>query len=54
LRDHIANLGAGTGRKTWQLEPADAREFSGLADVIVMLAREFSPDRCRSAQECFG
>ena len=26
---------------------------SSLADVIVMLAREFAPDRCRSAQECF-
>ena len=53
LRDHIANLGAGPSRKAWQLEPADAGELSGLADVIVTLAREFAPDRCRSAQECF-
>jgi hypothetical protein len=53
LRDHIANLGVCPGRKTWQLEPADAKELSGLADVIVLLAREFSSDRCRSAQECF-
>jgi hypothetical protein len=53
LRDHMANLGAGPGRKASQLEPADARELSGLADVIVTLAQEFAPDRCRSAQECF-
>jgi hypothetical protein len=53
LRDHIANLGAGPGRKAWQLEPADAGELSGLADVIATLAQEFAPDRCRSAQECF-
>jgi hypothetical protein len=53
LRDQIANLGAGPGGKTWQLEPADARELSGLADIVLMLAREYAPDRCRSARECF-
>ena len=53
LRDHIANLGTGAGGKPWQLEPADARELSGLADAIALLAREFAPDRCRSARECF-
>jgi hypothetical protein len=53
LRDQIANLGVGRGRKAWQLEPTDAEELSGLADVIVSLARRFAPDRCRSASECF-
>ena len=53
LRAHIANLGAGPGGKTWQLAPADASELSGLADAIVALAREFAPDRCHSARECF-
>ena len=53
LRDHIANLGTVAGGKPWQLEPADARELSGLADAIALLAREFAPDRCRSARECF-
>ena len=53
LRAHIANLGAGPGGKTWQLAPADASELGGLADAIVALAREFAPDRCHSARECF-
>ena len=39
LRHQIANLGAGPGRQAWQLEPADAGELSGLADVIVTVAR---------------
>jgi hypothetical protein len=52
LHDQFANPGAGLG-KTWPLEPADAEELSGLADVIVTLARQFAPDRCRSASECF-
>jgi hypothetical protein len=31
----------------------DAAELSGLAGVIVTLAREVSPDQCHSAAECF-
>src|SRR5262245_49668477 len=54
LHDQIANLGDGPGRKAWQLEPGDAGELSGLASVIVALARELGPDRCRSASECFA
>ena len=53
LRDQISRLGAGPGRKAWPLEPADAGELSGLADVIVPLAQRLAPDRCRSAAECF-
>lgn len=53
LRGQFANLGAGPGSKEWQLEPADTRELSGQADVIVALARQFAPDRCHSASECF-
>jgi hypothetical protein len=53
LRDQFANLGAGPGGKAWQLESADAEELSGQADVIVTLARQFAPDRCHSASECF-
>jgi hypothetical protein len=37
----------------WQVDPADAAELSGLADAIVTLARQVSPERCRSAAECF-
>ena len=52
LHDQFANLGARPGSKAWQLEPGDAGELSGRADVIVTLARQFAPDQCRSALEC--
>jgi hypothetical protein len=54
LHDQVACLGAAPGRNAWALDPADARELSTLADVVVDLARQFSPDRCRSASECFA
>jgi hypothetical protein len=45
--------GPGPGRKGWPLQPADAAELAGLAASIVTLARQFSPERCDSAAECF-
>jgi len=54
LHDQMTSLGEGPGRESWQLEPGDARELSGLADAIVTLARELGPDRCHSAAECFA
>ncbi len=53
LGDQFTRLGAGPGRTGWPLEPADAAELAGLASGIVTLARQFSPDRCGSAAECF-
>ena len=53
LRDQFAQPGAAHGNGRWQLEPADAGELRGLAEVIVTLARQLAPDRCRSAAECF-
>jgi hypothetical protein len=52
LRDQFARPGAAQGNGRWQLEPADAAELSGLAGVIVTLAKQLAPDRCRSAAEC--
>jgi hypothetical protein len=52
LADQITNLGAGPGGKAWPLDPADAEELSGLTAVVVGLAQQFAPDRCRSAAEC--
>lgn len=54
LGDQFTRLGAGPGRKAWPLEPADAAQLSGLAEVIVTMARRFAPDRCGSASECFA
>jgi hypothetical protein len=55
LRDQFAGLGAGAGprKKAWQLVRGDAGELRGLADVVLTVAREFAPDRCRSASACF-
>jgi len=53
LRDQIANLGEGPGRKAWPLEPGDAGELRGRTDAIVALAQGLGPERCRSAAECF-
>ena len=53
LGGQLARLGAVQGNEPSRLESADAAELSGLADVIVSLARQVSPDRCGSASECF-
>jgi hypothetical protein len=54
LRDQFAGLGAVQARRPWVLDPADVAELSGLADTVVGLARQVSPERCHSAAECFG
>jgi hypothetical protein len=53
LGGQLAYLGTARSNGTWRLEPADAAELSGLADVIVSLAKQVSPDRCGSSLECF-
>ena len=52
LRDQFAHPGAARGNGRWRLEPADAADISGLAEVIVTLAQRLAPDRCQSAAEC--
>jgi hypothetical protein len=54
LADQIAGLGAAPSRDGWSLDPDDAAELSGLAGQVVTIARQFGPDRCGSAVECFG
>jgi hypothetical protein len=53
LHDQVASVGAVSSRPAWPLDPADARELSGLADTVVTMARQFAPERCRSAAECY-
>lgn len=53
LADQLASLGTASGHGPWPLDPEDAADLPGLANQIVSLARRFSPDRCRSAPECF-
>jgi hypothetical protein len=54
LHVQVASLGTAGGGTSWPLEPGDAAELSGLAAAVVTLARQFSPDHCGSAAECFG
>jgi hypothetical protein len=53
LGGQLTELGAGAGPTVSPLPPSDAAELARLATSIVTLARQFSPDRCGSAAECF-
>ena len=54
LEDQIASLGTAAGGTGWPLDPADAAELPGLAGLVVATAQRFSPQQCRSAEQCFG
>ena len=49
----MASTGAASGHGAWPLDPEDASELGGLADMVVAMARQFAPDSCASAAECF-
>ena len=53
LYDQMASAGAASGPGPWPLDPADASELRGLADMVVAMARQFAPERCGSAAECY-
>ncbi|MFY9932948.1 MAG: hypothetical protein WAK82_33585 [Streptosporangiaceae bacterium] len=53
LADQITSVGTAAGRTAWPLEPADAAELPALAGVVVATAQQVSPQRCRSAEQCF-
>ena len=53
LHDQVASAGAASGHGAWPVYPEDASEFSGLADMVVVMARQFAPESCGSAAECF-
>jgi hypothetical protein len=53
LHDQVASAGAASGHGAWPLDQEDAGELSGLADTVVAMARQFAPEGCGSAAECF-
>ena len=53
LGDQMASLGTAAGGAAWPLDPDDAAELPHLAGIVVETARQFGPDRCQSAAECF-
>jgi hypothetical protein len=50
--DWLGNQITGLGNGSWQLDPDDARELSGLSATVVSLAQQLGPGRCRSAPQC--
>jgi hypothetical protein len=54
LRDQVATAGAASGHGAWPLDAEDAAELSGLADMVVAMARQFAPERCDSTAGCFA
>jgi hypothetical protein len=53
LGDQFAGLGAGPDRQPWPVGPADAAELRKMAALVVTLARQYGPERCHSAAECY-
>ena len=54
LGNQVTSLGTAAGGEAWPLDPEDAAELPGLAGPVVATARQFGPDQCRSAAQCFG
>ena len=57
LHDQFVGLGRpASAEDAWPLalDGQDAAELSEMADTVVAMARPFSPERCRSAAQCFG
>ena len=53
LEDQFIHLGPGPGSGPWPLDSTDAVEMRQLAGTVVAVARQFAPDRCTSAKQCF-
>jgi hypothetical protein len=53
LEDQFNELGTGPGGDAWPIDAADGAEMRQLAGAIVAVAKQFAPDRCTSATQCF-
>ncbi len=53
LEDQFTHMGTGPRSEPWPLDAADSAEVRQLAGAIVAVARQFAPDRCTSAAQCF-
>lgn len=54
LGDQFSRLGEGPGIAPWPIESTDAAELSQLSEGIVSVARQFGPEQCTSAAQCYG
>ncbi len=53
LGAQFGHLGAVGGGEPWKVDVADAPELRQLGDVIVAIAKQFSPAQCKSSLQCF-
>jgi hypothetical protein len=53
LEEQFEQLGAVRGQDEWNVDPVDAAGLRGLGPVIVATARQFGPEVCTSAAQCF-
>jgi hypothetical protein len=53
LENQFTHMGTEQTGEPGPLDAADSAEMRQLADVIVAVAKQFAPDRCTSATQCF-
>jgi len=53
LGDQFSQLGGERGREPWPVDSRDAAELTELSDVVVSVARQFGPEQCTSAKQCY-
>ena len=53
LEDQFTHTGTGPESESSPLDATDAAELRQLAGAVVAVARQFAPDSCTSAQQCF-
>ena len=53
LGEQFSRTGEGPVTAPWPVESSDAAELSQLSEVVVSVARQFGPERCTSAVQCY-
>jgi hypothetical protein len=53
LGNQLAQLGGAAGMQPWPVDSEDAGDLRQLSDVVVSIAKQFGPDRCTSAKQCY-
>lgn len=53
LEEQFAHLGGAGNGEPWQLASPDAHALRGLAFTVAAFARQYGPDKCTSAGQCF-
>lgn len=54
LGDQVRRFGRGSSSQPAPLDADDAAELHGMADQIVSIGQQFSPEVCTSTEQCYG